>query len=240
LFSRVQLGILRFPGARPIPLGDGDIGRRAAEAGARKKTMQRSVEQRHERRPARERRHPRAQFLGFTSRQWPFIFVLVGNWLFAAAFFAAGKLFWHWTPDEWTVGDRLELVIKNAVIALLPAVLAICIVAAQRLDPSMFVGRVPKPNSPVDINNRFILNTVEQFILYFIGNAGLALYCPPDEARTLIVLTSLFVMGRVLFWIGYHYNPYMRAFGFGLTFYPTVAVYLWLVLRMVFGIHIEL
>ena len=89
----------------------------------------------------------------------------------------------------------------------MPAVLAICIVAAQRLDPSMFVGRMPKPNSAVDINNRFILNTVEQFILYFIGNAGLALYCPPQEARTLIVLTALFVLGRVLFWVGYHYNP---------------------------------
>ena len=59
---------------------------------------------------------------------------------------------------------------------------------------------------------------------------GLALYCPPEEARTLIILTALFLMGRMLFWVGYHYNPYMRAFGFGITFYPTVAVYLWLIL----------
>lgn len=203
--------------------------------------MQRTVEQRHvPQRRAVARRHPREQVLGFTPRQWPFIFVLVGNWLCAAAFFAIAKLVWHWVPEDWTLGDRIALVIKNAVIAVVPAVLAICIVAAQRLDPSMFVGRVPKPNSPVDINNRFILNTVEQFILYFIGNAGLALYCPPEEARTLIILTTLFVTGRILFWIGYHYNPYVRAFGFGLTFYPTVAVYLWLILYMVFGIHVDL
>jgi MAPEG family len=203
--------------------------------------MQRPVEQRPvQKRRLGARHHPRAQFLGFTARQWPFIFVLVGNWLFAAAFFALAKLFWHWVPVDWTLGDRIALVIKNAVIAILPAVLAICIVAAQRLDPSMFVGRTPKPNSPVDINNRFILNTVEQFILYFIGNAGLALYCPPDEARTLIILTSLFMIGRILFWVGYHYNPHVRAFGFGLTFYPTVAVYIWLVLFMVFGIRVDL
>jgi uncharacterized MAPEG superfamily protein len=119
-------------------------------------------------------------------------------------------------------------------------VLAICIVAAQRLDPSMFVGRSPKPNSAVDINTKFILNTFEQFILYFIGNAGMALYCPPQEARSLIILTALFLLGRVLFWIGYHYNPYVRAFGFGITFYPTVAVFLWLILRMVFGIAIRI
>jgi MAPEG family len=203
--------------------------------------MQRSVEQRQApKRRISERRHPRAQVLGFTSRQWPFIYVLVGNWLFAAAFFALAKLLWHWVPTDWTLGDRIALVIKDAVIAILPAVLAICIVAAQRLDPSMWVGRTAKPNSALDINTRFILNTFEQFIAYFIGNAGLALYCPPQEARTLIILTTLFVLGRVLFWVGYHYNPYVRAFGFGITFYPTVAVYLWLVLFMVFGIRIDL
>jgi len=203
--------------------------------------MQRPIEQKQhpKRRPA-ARRDPRVKILGFTSRQWPFIFVLLGNWLFAGLFFGFAKLVWHWTPEAWSVGDRIALVIKDAVFAILPAVLAICIVAAQRLDPSMFVGRTPKPNSAVDINNRFILNTVEQFILYFIGNAGLALYCPLEEARTLIILTMLFCMGRVLFWVGYHYNPYVRAFGFGITFYPTVAVYLWLILYVVFGIHVDL
>jgi hypothetical protein len=203
--------------------------------------MQKTVEQRHApKRRASERRHPRAQVLGFTARQWPFIFVLVGNWLFAAAFFALAKYLSDWTPEDWTVGQRIALIIKNAVFATVPAVLAICIVAAQRLDPSMWVGRTAKPNSALDINTRFILNTFEQFILFFIGNAALALYCPIEEARSLIILTVLFVLGRVLFWVGYHYNPYVRAFGFGLTFYPTVAVYLWLMLRMVFGIQVNL
>src|SRR3990172_11419519 len=190
--------------------------------------MQRSVEQRQApKRRISERRHPRAQVFGFTARQWPFIYVLVGNWLFAAAFFALAKLLSDWTPEDWTVGHRIALVIKNAVFAILPAVLAICIVAAQRLDPSMWVGRTAKPNSALDINTRFILNTFEQFIAYFIANAGLALYCPLEEARTLLILTALFILGRILFWIGYHKNQYLRAFGFGLTFYPTVAAYAW-------------
>jgi hypothetical protein len=53
-------------------------------------------------------------------------------------------------------------------------------------------------------------------------------------------LTGLFVTGRILFWIGYHKNPYLRAFGFGVTFYPTVIAYVWLVLIMVFGIRVPL
>jgi hypothetical protein len=202
--------------------------------------MQRSVEQRQAPKRRGRRRDPRVQYFGFTAVQLPFIYVLVGNWLFSAAFFALTKLLWHWTPVDWTLGDRIAQMIKDAVFAILPALVAICIVAAQRLDPHMWVGRTAKPNSALDNNTRFILNTFEQFILYFIGNAGLAIYCPPQEARTLIILTALFLLGRVMFWVGYHFNPYLRAFGFGVTFYPTVVVYLWLVLRMVFGIQIQI
>ncbi|MGB0056175.1 MAG: MAPEG family protein, partial [Methyloceanibacter sp.] len=188
--------------------------------------MQRTVEQRHTpRRRTSARRHPHVKTFGFTARQKPFIMVLVANWIFSLAFFLGMKLIWHWQPDAWGIADRLALVIKGAVFALLPGVIGICIVAAQRLDPSMWVGRIAKPNSSLDINTRFILNTFEQFIAYFIANAGLAIYCPLEEARSLPLLTALFVMGRILFWIGYHKNPYLRAFGFGITFYPTVMAF---------------
>lgn len=204
--------------------------------------MQRPIEHRQPaRRPGRARRDPRAKSLGFTDRQWPFIYVLVGNWIFSLVFFLGVKFVWHWQPAGWSsAGDRIALVIKDAVFALLPGVIGICIVAAQRLDPKMWVGRVAKPNSSLDINTRFILNTFEQFIAYLIGNAGLALYAPIEEARTLPILTMLFVLGRILFWIGYHTNPYLRAFGFGITFYPTVAAFAWLVLMMIFGIRVPL
>jgi hypothetical protein len=204
--------------------------------------MQRSVEQRH--RPKRRvsaRRDPRAKSFGFTSRQWPFILVLVGNWVFSLAVFFVVKALWHWVPAEWNnLGDRLALVIKDAVFALLPGVIGICVVATQRLDTKMWVGRTAKPSSALDINTRFILNTFEQFAAYFVANAGLALFCPPEEARTLIILTGLFLSGRLLFWVGYHKNPYLRAFGFGITFYPTLVAFAWLVLFMVSGIRVPL
>jgi uncharacterized MAPEG superfamily protein len=144
-------------------------------------------------------------------------------------------------PTEWNnPGDRIALVLKGSVFALLPGVIAICVVAAQRLDPKMWVGRTAKINSALDINTRFILNTFEQFTAYFVANAVVSLYLPAEEARSLPLLTMLFILGRLLFWIGYHNDPYLRAFGFGITFYPTVAVYIWFVLFMLFGIRIPL
>jgi uncharacterized MAPEG superfamily protein len=211
--------------------------------------MQRSVDHhRHvdhrqaaRRRPLERRPDPRtAKTFGFSPRQLPFLYVLVGNWIFSAAFFGGVKLFWHWVPTEWTGPDRMALVVKDCVFAVLPGVIGICIVAAQRLNPKMWVGRMAKPGSALDINTRYILNTFEQFIAFFVSQAGLALYCPPEEARSLVILTILFVAGRILFWFGYHYNPYLRAFGFGIGFYPTVAAFAWLMMMMVFGIRIPL
>ncbi len=125
-------------------------------------------------------------------------------------------------------------------LRLLAGVVAICIVAAQRLNPDIWVGRTAKPNSALDINTRFILNTFEQFTAYLVAIAVVALYSPPEGARALPILTALFVLGRILFWVGYHKHPYLRAFGFGITFYPTVAIYIWFVLLILFGIRIPL
>lgn len=133
-----------------------------------------------------------------------YIYVLVGNWIFALAFFLAFKFAWHWVPAEWnTPGDKIALVFQCAAFALLPGVIAICIVSAQRLNPKMWVGRAAKPNSALDINTRFILNTFEQFTAFLVAIAVVALYSPPegrprvaDPNRTLRARTDR-VLGRI-------------------------------------------
>ena len=184
---------------------------------------------------ARKRPTARAPF-GFSAEQWPFVVALVSNWIFSAVWFTATKLFVTWQPESWvTLEDKLRLVIHDAVFAAIPMLVAIAIVAAQRLDPEMMIGHKVRPHSALDINSRFILNTAEQFVLYFVGQLGLMFYAPADNAGTLVSLTVLWLLGRILFWIGYHTNPVLRAFGFGITFYPTVIVYVWLVVMVTTG-----
>jgi hypothetical protein len=178
--------------------------------------------------------------LGFSRRTWPFVKVLVGNWLFSLVYYVGMKQVVTWRPALWTIADRLELMIQCSIIAMVPAVAAIAVVAAQRLNPDMWVGQQVKRYSALDINTRFILNTVEQFIIFLVALAGVALYLPLEEAHSIPLLTSLFLMGRGLFWYGYHKNPYLRAFGFGITFYPTIGVYAWLLVRMFTGYHIPI
>jgi hypothetical protein len=83
-----------------------------------------------------------------------------------------------------------------------------------------------------EINQRYNRNTLEQTMLAAIAWLGLAL-AVPDRAGALIpVLACLFGLGRGAFWIGYLVAPWARALGFGLTFYPTAVVIVWLALRL--------
>lgn len=194
---------------------------------------------------AKKREKERARIMGrgpfgFSRRTWPFVKVLVGNWIFSLVYYVIMKQVVTWRPDYWAVGDRLELMIKCSIVSVVPAIVAIAVVAAQRLNPDMWVGQEVKRYSALDINNRFILNTVEQFILFVVGLSGIALFTPYQEAHSIPILTSLFLLGRFLFWWGYHNNPYVRAFGFGITFYPTIGVFIWLLIRMFTGYHIPI
>lgn len=193
----------------------------------------------------KEREKKRASILGrgpfgFSRKTWPFVKVLVSTWIFSLVYYVGVKQVVGWRPDFWDVADRLALMIQCSIVSLVPAILAIAIVAIQRLNPDMWIGQEVKRYSALDINNRFILNTVEQFILFVVGLSGIALFAPYQEAHSIPVLTSLFLLGRALFWYGYHKNPYLRAFGFGITFYPTIGVYMWLLIRMFTGYHIPI
>lgn len=194
---------------------------------------------------ARKREKERARILGrgpfgFSRKTWPFVKVLVSTWIFSLVYYVGVKEIVTWRPDYWSVADRLALMIQCSIVSLVPAIAAIAVVATQRLNPDMWIGQEVKRYSALDINNRFILNTVEQFILFVVGLSGIALFAPFQEAHSIPVLTSLFLLGRALFWYGYHKNPYLRAFGFGITFYPTIGVYIWLLIRMLTGYHIPI
>lgn len=189
---------------------------------------------------ARDTRARRRPPLGLSTRVWAFIKVFLAASLSCLAVYGMAEHVIDWQPARWGVADRLALVAKAAVFAVLPALAAIAVVAAQRLNSTHFSGGCVKRDCALDINARFIQNTFEQFLLFLVGSAALALYVLPADAKAVPVLAALFLAGRGLYWWGYHHNTYVRSFGFGVTFYPTVAVYAWLALHMTTGIYISI
>lgn len=202
--------------------------RTSTESGERAQKVQAAMRRRSQRRGT--------AVLGFSAEEWPFLVVLVSNWAFAGLVFFGGSELIDWMPESWdTLEDKFLLVMRNATFAALPMVLAIAIVAKQRLNPALMVGHVAVPNSSLDINTRFVLNTAEQYVLFVVGQLGMMFFAPQENAKNLIILTAIWLLGRILFWIGYHTSPPLRAFGFGLTFYPSLMVIVWLVVMFSTG-----
>ncbi len=177
---------------------------------------------------------------GLTTGVWSYVKVFVGAAFSCLAVYAMAQHLLEWQPVAWGVADRLALMVKVGALAMSPALAAIAVVAAQRLNPEHFYGGEVKRDCPLDVNVRFLRNSFEQFLVYFVGNAALALYVLPADAEALPVLGAMFFAGRVLFWLGYHRNSYLRSFAFGFTFYPTVAVYAWLALHVTTGFYINI
>jgi hypothetical protein len=80
-------------------------------------------------------------------------------------------------------------------------------------------------NAPDDATAQpraILQNTLEQVVLAIPVYVGLAVTFD-RSALVIAAMTGLFSAGRALFWAGYADGAAGRAFGFALTFYPSVA-----------------
>lgn len=122
---------------------------------------------------------------------------------------------------------------RKQMLVLLGMSAAVAVLIVAWLHGPFLDTALPADESAtLDINLRYNRNTLEQTVLAAVAWTGLALELPQDRLWIVPELAVLFAAGRAAFWIGYLMAPWARAFGLGLTFYPTVAAYLWLAGRL--------
>ncbi|HEC00702.1 MAG TPA: MAPEG family protein [Sphingomonadales bacterium] len=124
-----------------------------------------------------------------------------------------------------TTGDRLAYVLKSEIYAALMLLFGIMAVAGQRFFSDQAIeGQTEGLPKAITINLRYIQNTMEQLVLMIIVHLAYAVTANSGDMKIIPILVSLFIVGRVCFWIGYHQNALSRAFGFAVTFYPTAVM----------------
>jgi len=129
------------------------------------------------------------------------------------------------------ISVRLEYALKCEVFAALCMLAGVAKIANRRF---FIPDAIEGGDSPsIEIDRRYIQNTLEQLVLAIVAHLALVTIVAPESIRAVAVLVMLFVIGRITFWFGYHRSGPARAFGFATTFYPTVAVYVYVVSRMV-------
>ncbi|NWI55552.1 TMM79 protein, partial [Calyptomena viridis] len=125
-----------------------------------------------------------------------------------------------------TVGARLVYTLRCAAFATFPIVLGMIISGISRLCSSALqpFGELQRE---VEIHRTYVSQSVNLFILYFFNMAVLATYLPQELLKLIPLLTGLFAISRLIFWLSYAIGRSFRAFGFSLTFLPLLAMLLW-------------
>lgn len=94
-----------------------------------------------------------------------------------------------------------------ALLALVPGIEAI---AHERLVTPAVDPLAGYETQRMRVNQRYLSNTVEQFIVFAAGLLLLSFYASP---RILAIITIVWVATRWAFWAGYHRGPLLRGLG---------------------------
>lgn len=101
-----------------------------------------------------------------------------------------------------------------AVAVLLTLVLGVEAVAHERLVTPAIDPLSGYETRRMQVNLRYLQNTLEQTVVFAAGLLPLAWYCAGGGAmRAVLATTIVWILARWAFWIGYHRSPLLRGIG---------------------------
>ncbi|XP_052036107.1 transmembrane protein 79 [Apodemus sylvaticus] len=129
-------------------------------------------------------------------------------------------------PRLPTMSSRLVYTLRCGVFATFPIVLGLLVYGLSLL---CFSALRPfgEPRREVEIHRQYVAQSVQLFILYFFNLAVLSTYLPQDTLKLLPLLTGLFAISRLIYWLTFAVGRSFRGFGYGLTFLPLLAMLMW-------------
>lgn len=141
--------------------------------------------------------------------------------VFLAAVSSAAFLhYWSSRVVLVAVHDAVTYVAPRLAFSSLTVVLGVLLVGNLRfLSPSLTNPLMGRRHPALDIFNRYLQNTQEQFILHAVAVAAMAAY---GQYELIDALVNWFVFARVAFLAGYVVEPRYRAFGFAATYLPAM------------------
>jgi hypothetical protein len=118
-------------------------------------------------------------------------------------------------PGMDGLGARMLFALKCwCVAALFCLVTGVEAVAHERLQSPAFDPLTGFTTRRLQVNERYLQNTVEQIIVFAAALFGLTAYCRDGAAMRAVLATAVvWGLARAGFWIGYHHSAALRGLG---------------------------
>jgi uncharacterized MAPEG superfamily protein len=126
--------------------------------------------------------------------------------------------------DIETLVDRLAFALKLNVFAVLPFLVMIITVANSRFLSEAIDPLAQKESTSQLVDGRVTDNTLQQNFVFFVGTLALSTVLEARHLQVLTAATIVFVLARIVFWIGYRRHPLYRAPGMSATGYLNLGV----------------
>ncbi|KAK7139599.1 hypothetical protein R3I93_016668 [Phoxinus phoxinus] len=117
---------------------------------------------------------------------------------------------------------RLLYTLRCAFFASVPIVLGVLVQGVSRLRfgtmKPLFDGTWE--NRKVAVHGRFVRDSLHLHLLFFLQLAVMATYAQQDLLKLVPLLTIVFVLGRLIYWVCVAFGSCVRALGLALSFLP--------------------
>jgi hypothetical protein len=117
--------------------------------------------------------------------------------------------------DMDDLGSRMLFTLKCCCLAVLFClVTGVEAVAHERLSSPAFDPLSGFETRRLQVNQRYLQNTLEQTVVFSAALFGLAAYSPDGFAMRAVLATAVvWIFARFAFWVGYHWSAAMRGLG---------------------------
>ena len=134
-----------------------------------------------------------------------------------------------------TIGARLAYALGANVFAVIPLFVMIMTIGNERFFSDAIDPLRHAENRTMEINARVSQNTLEQNFFFLIGTLALSTIVPLQYLQIIWACAITFVIGRFLFWAGYHKNPLYRAPGLSSVAYMNLGIILYVLYHLAFA-----
>ncbi|KAF3707348.1 Transmembrane protein 79 Mattrin [Channa argus] len=121
---------------------------------------------------------------------------------------------------------RVVYTLRCAFFATIPILLGVLVQGFTRLHFSSLspLYQIKLVNREVAVHWHYVNESLGLFLFYFLQLAVMATYISQDLVKLVPLLTIIFVLGRLIYWLCLCLDSSIRGLGFGLSFFPILVM----------------